>query len=647
LKTISSTPTTIIFQSAKLGDLSWVLKELDWAERLLAEGREVGRIFGVSSGNLVALAFGLALASQRNPKTWGKAYKAPSEFRDFLSHARSRNLRALKLNPQYGFYTLSPLRRWVANRLRTYSGRDNWQVSDLGVPLYLNTMDHDAIFRMYGPPDDGLQCDYHFAHISPPQDAPLLDALMAGMSTLLSTDSNPVNGVWRMDCRPAIVDAGAIVSDIQVADPRPILRVRPYTSIRRWPLNWFTSSFVMHSAHERNHTLLSGYYLDLVERHRQLQSQVAEQSPWRMSSKFIGPSVGHVELPYIGSTEATTNMRQSVENRAALTVRFQELLDGQLAAFPFDQPANVIYGAGGFSGILAGMITTRAVEAGFAGGKGEIRQVFGVSAGVLNGFFHAVQVAAAQHPDVYAPAALHALDDLENFMAHCEPGKIGRINRNPVNFWKGWGNLGPLEGFLLERLAAYTRSNHPEQITFDDIALPLTVTAARTDGFTEFLGMTQPARCFEWGDRTWEVISAPIVRAILAGWSMNTYIQPTEWNGQQYTDGGGTFYDPGLFVACFDSELINLLNIHLDEPEGHSYNLPPHMNLWRILFDTHNLTFPEERRRMRMITNLLYEHFQLRKHAEGLGIALPKNFLKKWIIENSKAIELERCSDHE
>ncbi|MEI8133169.1 MAG: hypothetical protein WCG34_12110, partial [Leptolinea sp.] len=207
-------------------------------------------------------------------------------------------------------------------------------------------------------------------------------------------------------------------------------------------------------------------------------------------------------------------------------------------------------------------------------------------------------------------------------------------------FWLGWGNLEPLEGFLLDRMAAYTGSKHPGDITFDDIALPLTVSASRTDGFPDYLGMTQPLRSFELGGRTWEVISAPVIRAILAGWSMNTYILPTEINGQQYTDGGGTFYDQGLMVACFDAELTNLLNIHLDEPEGNSYNLPPHMNLLKILFETHNLCFPEERRRMRMITNLLYEHFVLRKQAEALGIMLPPDFRKKWTIENSKAFEL-------
>jgi hypothetical protein len=258
----------------------------------------------------------------------------------------------------------------------------------------------------------------------------------------------------------------------------------------------------------------------------------------------------------------------------------------------------------------------------------------------LNGFFHAVQIAAARHPDLYTPAAHRALDDLEGFMAHCTPGKVVAVNCNPFTFWIGWCNLGPLERFLRERLAAYTGSRHPEQITFDDIGLPMTVTAARTDGFTEFFGMTRPARAFEWAGRQWRVISAPVVRAVIAGWSMNTYVIPAELDGRQYMDGGGTFYDPGLLVACFDPEIVNLLNIHLDEPDGHSYNLPPHMNLIRIVFDTHNLNFPEQRRRMRAITSLLYEHFRLRKRAEAAGSAMPPDFRRNWTLEYSKPIDL-------
>jgi hypothetical protein len=639
---VLASPATIVFQSAKLGDLPWILKELDWAKRLLNEGVAAGRIFGVSGGNLAALAFGLARAAQQSPSIWGKAANAPADFRGYLARAHSHNLRTLKLNPTYGFHTLAPLRRWVASRLRAYTGRVDWRLSELGVPLYLCSVDHDAIFCMYGPPDDSLQCDYPFVHIPPPQDAPLLDALIAGLSTILSTESHAVNRAWRYDCRPPIVDAGAVVADLEASDPRPILRTKPHAAVRRWPLNWFTSSFVMHSAHERNQPLLAESYLDLLGRQRALAETLAQAPRPNPHSTVapVHPVVGHVDLPYIGSTEATTNMRQSVENRTALTVRFQEILAGQLDPFPFDQPANVIYGAGGFSGILAGMVATRAVDAGFARGGGEVRQIYGVSAGVLNGFFHAVQIAAARHPDLYTPAAHRALDDLESFMAHCEPGKIAAINRNPFKFWIGWANLGPLEKFLLERLAAYTGSEHPDQITFDDIALPLTVTAARTDGYTEFMGMTHPARSFEWGGRAWQVVPAPVVRAMIAGWSMNTYILPTELNGQQYTDGGGTFYDPGLLVACLDLELTNLLNIHLDEPEGHSYHLPPRMNLVRILFDTHNLNFPEERRRMRAITNLLYEHFQLRAQTKAAGVALPSDFRSRWTIDYSKPIDL-------
>jgi hypothetical protein len=209
----SAPPASIIFQSAKLGDLPWIFKELEWAECLLKEGAGEGRIFGVSGGNLAALAFGLARAARKDPGIWGKASNAPADFRSFLRRARSGQLRALKLNPAFGFFTLQPLRRWAASRLRAYTGREDWRLSELGVPVYLCAVDHDAVFRMYGPPDESLQCDYPFVHIPPPQDAPLLDALIAGLSTRLSTDGQQVNGAWRYDCRPSIVDAGAIVAD--------------------------------------------------------------------------------------------------------------------------------------------------------------------------------------------------------------------------------------------------------------------------------------------------------------------------------------------------------------------------------------------------------------------------------------------------
>ncbi len=443
-----------------------------------------------------------------------------------------------------------------------------------------------------------------------PQDAPISDALIAALSTLLSTSPAQVNGAWYRDCRPAFSDAGAMIADLEAADPHPIQRQSPYTPIRTWQLNTLSSSFIMHSQNERNQHLLASYYLDLRDRHALLE---------RFTRNFPPPpqalqcrNAYHINLPYVGSTEAFTNMRQSVEHKTELIDKFQGLLEGQLDQICFDQPTNLIYGAGGFSGILAGLVATRAIDKQLKLHGGQVRQVYGVSAGVLNGFFHAVQIAAALHPDIYRPAAQHALADLENYVATISRKKMGRYNLNPLRFWQGLANLGPLEEFLEDRLAAYTGSQHPGQICFDDIALPLTVTAARGDGFTDFLGMTRPARQMHFAGRQVEVLTAPVVKAILAGWSMNTYIQPAALNGQLYRDGGGTFYDIGLFVACLDSELTNLINIHLDEPEGHSYNLPPRPNLLRILFDTHNYYFPEERRRMYYLTNLLYEHFRLR-----------------------------------
>ena len=46
-----------------------------------------------------------------------------------------------------------------------------------------------------------------------------------------------------------------------------------------------------------------------------------------------------------------------------------------------------------------------------------------------------------------------------------------------------------------------------------------------------------------------------------------------------------------------------------------TYGLPPRPDLLRIALDTHNYYFPEERRRMYKLTNLLFEHFQLLQYS--------------------------------
>jgi hypothetical protein len=626
---------SVIYQAAKLGDVGCLLAEFELAIDPRSAVRSPGRIYGVSGGAFLALAAGLRWASQADPDRWGAASNAVEDFRIFLEAAPSRALRARNLNPWYGPFNLQPLRAWVDARLRAYHAPDDPWLSGLGVPLYLCTIDRDGTFTLLGAEDDRLQFQYHAVRVGPPRDAPISEALGAALSTLLSTEPVWVrarngSGQWLRDARPAVVDAGAIIADLEASDPRPIVRTHPHAPIRPWRLNWITSSFIMHSCNERNQTLLAAYSLDLLARHRQLQRRMAELRP--QPETVSAPRVGHVDLPYIGSTEAFTNMRQSAQNKDALMARFRALLDGQTETFDFTQPTNVIYGAGGFSGILAGLVTTRLVDEGFARVGGSVRQVYGVSAGVLNGFFHAIQLAAARRPELYKPAAQDALRDLEAFVASVEPKRIGALNWNPIRFWKGWANLGPMESFFIDRLRAYTGAEHPESLTFDDLELPLTVAAARGDGFTDFLGPGQPRRKMLFGGKTWEPVNSPIVRALIAGWSMNTYIHPTALNGQEYCDGGGTFYDPALFVICMDEAPVNLLNIHLDEPEGHSYNLPERPNLLRILFDTHNYVFPEERRRMRLLTDLLFEHFRLRESfAHATGEQLP-DFRQEWTL---------------
>ncbi len=641
-------PPSVIFQAGKLGHIPQILQELEWAEGLLASGKLFGRVYGVSGGALTALGFALALSARLSPARWGSARNALSSFTTFLRVARSRDLRRPNLNPLYGPFNLHPLRQWLERTLASFGAGPGTRLSDLGIPLYLTALDRDGTLTLFGPPDESMQFLYPWVRVGPPADAPVVEAAIAALSTMLSTQPAMVNGEWYRDCRPAIADAGAIVADLEAGSPRRILRRRPHTPPRDWKVNWITSSFVMHANHERNQPLLAATYLDLLERHRALQRDheaLRERLGGAAPNGLPAPVVRDVDLPYVGSTEAFANMRESVANKEAVSARFRGLLEGQLDGFPFDQPANVIYGAGGFSGILAGLVTTRQVEAGFRQGGGAVRQVYGVSAGVLNGFFHAVQIAAEAHPDLYTPAAGSALADLERFFETVTPSRIARLNLNPIELWKGWANLGPLEGYLLERLAVYTGSRHPAAITFDDIALPLTVAAARRDGFTEFLGMTAPERRMRFAGREHRVIGAPVVRAMIAGWSMNTYVAPAVLGDQAYTDGGGSFYDPALFVACLDGELTNLLNIHLDEPEGHSYGLPPRPNLARIVFDTHNYTFPEERRRMRRLTHLLFDHYRLRASYAALraaapadaGPPLPPDFRRAWDAENWEA----------
>jgi hypothetical protein len=100
------------------------------------------------------------------------------------------------------------------------------------------------------------------------------------------------------------------------------------------------------------------------------------------------------------------------------------------------------------------------------------------------------------------------------------------------------------------------------------------------------------------------------------------YITPPVIRGETYFDGGAAFYDIDLFAAGMEPEPISLLSLHFAEPPNHSYGFDERLHLLRIVFDTHNFTLPEERRRMRTLINLWYDYGALRRRAAHLMDAL-------------------------
>jgi hypothetical protein len=91
------------------------------------------------------------------------------------------------------------------------------------------------------------------------------------------------------------------------------------------------------------------------------------------------------------------------------------------------------------------------------------------------------------------------------------------------------------------------------------------------------------------------------------------YITPPVIQGETYYDGGAAFYDIGYFAAALDPAPVSLLNMHFCEPPSKSYGFDERPTLVRIAFDTHNFTFPEERRRMRRLVDLFYAHEAARR----------------------------------
>lgn len=628
-------PCSIIYQAAKLGDIPYLLKDFELAQRL-DQVTPIGRIYGNSSGALAALAHGIVITARVRPdRLTPQALDALTDFESFFRTAKSRDIRCINWRGlAYGVYNLDPLRQWLAARLRSYTGLDDLTsltFTDLSAPVYLCVQDRDGFPVFFGPPDDRLKAVYHSCstHI---ENAPVLDACLAALSTMMSTDSCPVNGRYYKDGRPAFADISAYVADMESGDPRPIVKSTPYTPLRTWRGNTITEVFRMHSWHERNQADLTAHYGDLLSRHRALVAH-ADALVADLRERGLGdlahehftdwrdpdcPRVLHTDIPYLGSTEASTNMRQSVANKAQLMQQFREMGSPQLEGFDFSRPFNIIYGAGGFSGILAGLVMTRQVDE----RGGNVRRIYGCSAGVLNGLFHGAVLGARRHPQLYTADALDGLKHLEIFFERLEPKRLFRVNKTPRALARAVANWGPLREQLCRYIEQWTGRPDGGQVTFEDIQLPFYAAVARSsDGHLDLMGVADDLE-MRFAGRTIRPVNAPIVDAIVGGMAQPFYITPPVIHGETYFDGGGAFYDIGLFPAAMEREPISQLDMHFAEPPNHSYGFDERLNLVRILFDTHNFTLPEDRRRMRVIVNLFYTYEALRRRVAHLAAAI-------------------------
>jgi predicted acylesterase/phospholipase RssA len=668
-------PHTIIYQAAKLGDISYLLRDIEMALQLDAQGVLVGRLFGNSSGALVALAHGIVLAARAASNRFTpQASQALVDFESFFRTAKGRHLRRVNWRGMlYGFFCLDPLKRWLTERLKTYTGQDDvsgFTLADLvsagaSPSVYLCAGDKDGYPVFFGPPDQRLQATYHNC-TTRIEDAPVVDACLAALSTMLSTDAYQVNGSYYKDSRPAFPDISAIVLDMEEqatdGDPPPIVKSAPYTPLLDWSGNTITQPFIMHSWHERNQVDLTTHYNDLFYRYLELKTQVKELLA-HLKASGLGnlaqehfedrqdpdrPRVVHTDIPYVGSTEASTNMRQSVANKAQLMREFREMGGPQLDHFDFTQPFNVVYGAGGFSGILAGLVMTQFVDE----RGGNVQRVFGCSAGVLNGLFHGIVLGARLHPDLYTQDALDGLEHLETFFEGLEPRKLFQVNRTPRALARALVNWGPFREQLCGYIERWTGRSDADQVTFEDIRIPFYVTVARgSDGHVDFLGVPDDLE-IRFAGRTIRPLNCIIVDAIIGGMAQPFYVTPPVIHGETYFDGGGAFYDVSLFAAAMEPRAVSLLSMHFAEPPNHSYGFDERPNLVRVIFDTHNFTFPEERRRMRKIVDLFYDYEAYRLRAaylvgtlERIGSGeeladfclsshdLEKNWWRDWALE--------------
>lgn len=239
LDAINSVPPSLIFQAGKLVDIPQLVDELAAAKELLQSNQPIGRIYGISGGSLTAAAFALAFSARLNPQSWSWAADMLDDLSSYLTGSPGWKKRRYNFNPRFGLYNLKPLRRWLERNINGHSSEKPLMISELPVDLYIGAADRDGLLTLFGKPDNSLQLQYHFLTIHPPQDAPLVDALIAAVSTLLTTEPALVNGVlprlpadfggyWRPDLRPGRPRPAQDFTQQAVYFKAKIAKQRPY-----------------------------------------------------------------------------------------------------------------------------------------------------------------------------------------------------------------------------------------------------------------------------------------------------------------------------------------------------------------------------------------------------------------------------------
>ncbi len=306
----------------------------------------------------------------------------------------------------------------------------------------------------------------------------------------------------------------------------------------------------------------------------------------------------------VQADRGTTGCRQSIENRAEWSAEFKRIAAPQVAAIDPARPADLIFGAGGFSGVLAQTVVAKMlVERGVA-----VRRVFGCSAGVLSGLFYAVKLAADRCPDLYTPGADNALEDFYRFFDGLSMKAMFHTHRSPRRLWRAFGNAEPLRRTLLGYIEKWTGRPDPDRVTFESISLPLWIAMTRADGYLDLAGMTEPGMGMRFAERLMRPLNCPVIDAVIAGMAQPFYVTPPVIAGMTYFDGGSSYYDIDIFAAGLSAPLPELISIHVGEPIPYTFGFQPRMTLPQLVFDQHNLTFPEGRRRMSALVNLLYRH---------------------------------------